>query len=147
MKSLNLLTTFLHKKNNKKIVFSSPFMLLYFYFMEVSNTGIINSLFLSAVVSNVFHKPNIEKSLPNIKLVTKSTGAISLNTMNLSLFFFFLCSWKASFLFNYQIAATFVYNRTILEKLNFSIGNWKKKSSLNCKISKSKLPSLILLLL
>lgn len=69
--------------------------------MEFSNTRILNSLFLFAVVSNVFHKPNIEKSLPTINLVTKSTRAvINLNTLNL-FFLFFLMFVESIFPFSF----------------------------------------------
>lgn len=50
-------------------------MLLNFYLMEISNNG-IKGLFLPAVVSDTFHKPSIQNLLSNLKLVTKSTGAV-----------------------------------------------------------------------
>lgn len=72
--------------------FKAAFVLLNFYFMEISNNG-IKSLFLPAVVSDIFHKPHIQNLLSNLKLVTKSTGAIiGLNMNGFSLFLMFLGS-------------------------------------------------------
>lgn len=76
-----------------------------------------------------FINQSIQNLLSNLKLVTKSTGAIiCLIILNgFSLFLMFLGS-NIPFFFNYQIAASFVYNRTILEKLNFSINNGKRRA-------------------
>lgn len=72
--------------------FKAPFLLLNFYFMEISNNG-IKSLFLPSAVSDIFHKPHIQNLLSNLKLVTKSTGAIiGLNMNGFSLFLMFLGS-------------------------------------------------------
>lgn len=78
-----------------------------------------------------FNKPNIQSSLSNLKLVTKSTAAIiALIILNgFCLFLMFLGSNIPFFFFHLitRLQPLLCATETILEKLNFSISNGKKK--------------------